>query len=83
MSQLIELWPIVSGGILGVIWLIRLEGKVSYMERDLEILTSKTTQENERLGEKFSILSQQLVEVKLLLVRIEERLYNQGEGKKK
>jgi hypothetical protein len=59
-----SVWPVLGCICAGVIWLIRLEGKVKYIDRDLVILTEK----HENLDSK---IVNELSEIKQSLARLE------------
>lgn len=57
-------WLEIAALVVGVvIWLIRLEGKVKYLERDLDILTIKHNDLDSKLLERISKIEQSLARI--------------------
>lgn len=69
-----RLWPLVVFFGAAFVWLIRLESKILYLEKDFAKNQDAFKENIREINSKFNAMNLQLVEIKLSLARIEEKL---------
>lgn len=75
MIQLVDvIWSIVGGGAVALIWLIRLESKVLYLEKDHLKLVENSQKTDLLFQTRIEKLGQDLNEIRICLARIESRI---------
>ena len=68
-------YSVVSAALIGVIWLIRLEAKLLYLEKDHNKLDETSAKTELLFQAKVEKLSTDLNEIKISLARIESSIY--------
>lgn len=76
-KEILEFWPIIVflGGSL--VWFVRLESKVLYLEKDHEHHKDEREKKDAILWAKFDAIQISTNEVREILARVEERLKQQ------
>ncbi len=72
--NILSLWPIYLSAIGFTIWLVRLESKALYSEKEIVKIESKIAINNSQTELKINVLSGSLNEIKCSLARIEGAL---------
>lgn len=76
--EIMKLWPIFVALISGLIWLIRLEAKVLYLEKDQTKEVKRSSEKDRNLWKEVKGIREEVHEVKTTLARIEGSLSNKG-----
>lgn len=79
MSQLT--YSLICGAVFCLTWLIRLESKILYLERDHAKLDESSAKMDSLFQSKVDRLSNDLGEIKISLVRIESRMFSDHHSK--
>lgn len=74
IQYLEKLWPLIVSLVLVVAWLIRLESKVLYMEKDSLKTAAENSKREEGMWKKFDEVNNKLTEALKTLSKIEGRL---------
>lgn len=74
MEQVNFLWTIGLVVIGTVVWFIRLEGRIIYLERDHEKLVEQGAKTTVAFDTKLDRLSNDLLEIRVMLARVEGSL---------
>jgi hypothetical protein len=70
-----EIWPVLVSTILVIVWLIRLESKVLYLEKD----NISRSEKDKMIWEKFNELQTTLTGILQSLARLEGRLESKND----
>ena len=71
LEILLKLWPIVMVLILSLIWNIRLEAKVLYLEKDHAREIKSSSEKDKLMWEKFDAVVTELTNVKMVLTKLQ------------
>lgn len=63
MEHILKLWPMLMAGVGLVVWLIRLEGKVSLLQHGQELKEKFTNEKLEDMAKKIESLSKSVDEL--------------------
>ena len=64
-------WDVVVVAIGAIVWLVRLEAKILYLEKDHNKLEEKTAKSFASLGDRFDMLKANLSDINKSMARIE------------
>jgi len=74
-------WDFVIASVLAVIWLIRLEAKVLYMEKDNARYREESLNKEEKLWEKIDNMTEKMQNILTALAKLEGYISNQHDNK--
>ena len=74
MEELLKLWPVLVAMVVLIVWIVRLEAKVKYLDRDNEDRKVKDA----TVRSKIDSLSECITEILESVGRIEGRLMKNG-----
>ncbi len=74
----ISLWPIAVGFVVFIAWLVRLEAKVLYLERDLIRSAKESAKKEASMSTEMKEVNSKLTEALKSLAKIEGRLESQN-----
>lgn len=74
-------WDVIVGGVIFIVWLIRLESKVLYMEKDNDRYREESSTREEKLWMKIDMLVTKMETVVTSLAKLEGFLSSHNDKK--
>ena len=80
LEEFLTLWPVILFLGASIIWFVRLESKVLYLEKDHQSQKEIQEKKDTILWAKFDAIQTSTNEVREILARVEERLKQNNRG---
>lgn len=74
--EIMKLWPLFVAMVTGLVWLIRLEAKVLYLEKDQVREVKQNFEKDKNIWKEIKGIRDEVHEMKMALARIEGSLSN-------